>query len=413
MKAGFLKGGKSSREEREDAAGTKTWSEDMLIAMAEVLKDVLEENSAAGRMDLERRVRSGTGAKEVITGHGHIHYVNPEDAQNVQSDVASRLIAEHTKLSSLQDYVPAITEQTATMFEKVVARGRQEGQSMNAETELQVQRDIMKECLVRHILKSINTANSESYAAGSSDAGLLATPQGYFGGDLNSLSGDCIRDLMEKGYGVVDNFLGGKTVEDVFSEMEYLDFDGKFTDVQQQKMIGMRSDKISWLSFDDLDREKQPGLGVLCKKLISIPFELNLKCSLMLQANATFQLSLYGKRAYYKKHVDSGYESLNNGRKITAIYYANPNWSEGDGGQLRVYKRRPNPYQIAAGGVDADPPDLKEEEIEPRGDRLVLLRSRDVPHEVMESRCKRFAVSLWLMGPPGPGDQPDSHHART
>ena len=42
--------------------------------------------------------------------------------------------------------------------------------------------------------------------------------------------------------------------------------------------------------------------------------------------------------------------------------------------------------------------------------RLVLFRSRDMPHEVLENRHKRFAVSLYLPGPAGPGDQPDGKH---
>lgn len=44
------------------------------------------------------------------------------------------------------------------------------------------------------------------------------------------------------------------------------------------------------------------------------------------------------------------------------------------------------------------------EDVDPLGGRLVLFRSRDVPHEVLPTSRKRFAVSLWLPGPAGPGD---------
>jgi len=309
-------------------------------------------------------------------------------------------------------------EQAGEIFSRVQQRGKDDGMSMDAETEVKVLRDVVKECLIRHVLKLINMDNSGTSAAGSHDAGLLATPQGYFGGDLDSFGRDVIRDLMEKGYGYQDDFVDDNTVRDVFKEIEYMEYDGKLVEVQQQKMTGYRSDKIQWLTYEALDREKQPGLVTLMKKMISIPFELNKKCSLYLQANSTFQISYYAKGAYYKRHIDGGYEDLNNGRKITAIFYANPCWSEADGGQLRVYKRKLNPFQIEhMKSKGQEVPDQTKHEVEedivPLGGRLVLFRSRDIPHEVLPSGGKRFAVSLWLMGPAGPGDQPEGHHAKT
>lgn len=308
--------------------------------------------------------------------------------------------------------------QATELFVRVQQRGKTDGMSMDAETEVSVLRSVIKECLIRHVLKLINTDNSGSSASGSHDAGLLATPQGYFGGDLNSFGSDAIRGLMEHGYGYTDDFVDDDTTRDVYKELEFLEFDGKMVEVQQQKMTGYRTDKIYWLTYEALDREKQPGLVTLMKKMISIPFELNKKCSLYLQASSTFQIACYPKNAYYKRHVDGGYDNLNNGRKVTAIFYANPSWSEGDGGHLRVYKRKLNPFQIEdmkAKGSEVPDQAAHEvaEEIEPLGGRLVLFRSRDVPHEVLPTNQKRFAISLWLMGPPGPGDMPDGHHAKT
>jgi len=274
--------------------------------------------------------------------------------------------------------------------------------------------------LIRDILKAINNANSGTHAAGSVDGGLLATPGGYYAGDLNELKGDCIRGLMERGYGYQDEFMGGTLVDNVFKELELLEFDGKFTDVQQQKLIGIRTDKICWFTPDDVDREKQPGLSAVFKKLISIPFELNKKCNLCLQGSASFQLACYPKGGHYNQHVDSGYDNLNNGRKISAVYYANPSWSESDGGCLRVFKRQLNPYEIEKMKKDGvEVPEQKKmetevlEDVVPYGDRLVLFRSRDMPHEVRPTKRKRFAISMWVMGPPGPGDQPDGYYTPT
>merc|ERR1712137_648206 len=207
---------------------------------------------------------------------------------------------------------------------------------------------------------------------------------------------------MEKGYGYQDEFMDDTTMRDVYNEMEYLDFDGKFVDVQQQKMTGYRKDRIGWFTLESLDREKQPGLVALFKKMISIPFELNKKCSLYLQASATFQLSCYPAKGFYKRHVDGGYEDLNNGRKITAVFYPNRSWSSDHGGKIRLYRRQPNPFQVAKAkekGVEAPAPgtDEVEEEVEPLAGRLLLFRSRDMPHEVTVCSQKPYAISLWLM----------------
>lgn len=315
--------------------------------------------------------------------------------------------------------VAPVIEQANKIFNNVVEKGKREGcHPMDTETEIQVTRDVIKECLIRQVLKKVNEDNSGNFASGSHDAGLLATPQGY-PGELDSFSADSLRGLMENGYGWQDGFVDEDTCNNVLKELEYLDYDGKLVEVQQQKMTGYRSDRILWLTYESLDREKQPGLVTLMKKMISIPFELNKKCSLYLQASGNFHLACYPPKAFYKKHIDGGYDDINNGRKITAIFYPN-SWSQAEGGgQLRVYKRRPNPFQIEhlqKQGQEVPGKELKdvmEEEIEPQGGRIVLFRSRDVPHEVVATMQKRYAVTLWLMGPPGPGDQPEGHHAKT
>mmetsp|Transcript_29055 Transcript_29055/g.76827 ORF Transcript_29055/g.76827 Transcript_29055/m.76827 type:complete len:420 (-) Transcript_29055:50-1309(-) len=419
MKGGFLDKAiardAANRPKASVAPGKKEWDQETLDCTVKVFLDILNENNAIAKNDLERRVRSGTGVREFRSRCcGAPDTPVPKEDQ----DIAYRLITENTKPSALAEMVAPVMEQAAAIYGRVKDKGKQDRMVMDSETETKVLRDVLKECIIRHILKLINNENSGVIAAGSHDAGLLATPQGYFGGDLNTFSADCVRDLMEKGYGYQDNFVDDTVLDDVFSELDFLDADGRYTEVQQQKMTGYRTDRILWLNYEGLDREKQPGLVALMKLMISVPFELNKKCNLYLQASSSFQLAAYPVKAFYKRHVDGGYDDLNNGRKITAIFYANKSWSSQDGGQLRVYKRRPNPYQVAKlTSQGAEAPEMEdmtiEEEIEPRGGRIVLFRSRDVPHEVLPCRRKRFAISLWLAGPPGPGDQPDDHHTPT
>eukprot|EP00971_Amphidinium_carterae_P267135 5299350-Amphidinium_carterae.1 len=73
MKGGFLK---PRPEKKDETKGTKDWDDKTLEMMVLVFQDVLDDKGRMVRLDIERRVRSGTGAKEVSTGHGHAHYVD-------------------------------------------------------------------------------------------------------------------------------------------------------------------------------------------------------------------------------------------------------------------------------------------------------------------------------------------------
>jgi len=417
MKGGFLERvidrEAAAKPKQPEVPGTKVWDEKTLEGTVKVFEEVLDEKSRLARNDLERRVRTGTGVREF---RGRCCGAPDTPMPGEEDDVASRLIRENTKPSVLRDMVGPVMEQVVEIFNRVKDKGRRDGMVMDSETECKVARDIVKECLIRYILKLINSDNSGVHASGSHDAGLLATPQGYTAGDLESFNPETIRNVMEKGYGIQDQWVDDNVVRQIYNELELLDFDGKLVEVQQQKMTGTRTDRIHWLTYDALDREKQPGLVTLFKKMISVPFELNKKCSLYLQASASFQISVYpAEKGFYKRHVDGGYEELNNGRKITAMFFANKTWAKEDRGPVQMYKRCPNPFQLAkigAGEVTSshNTDQELEEEIEPHGGRLLLFRSRDMPHEVLPARRKRYVVTLWLMGPPGPGDQPDDHH---
>ena len=157
-----------------------------------------------------------------------------------------------------------------------------------------------------------------------------------------------------------------------------------------------------------------------------------------------------GGGARYVRHVDNAGE---NGRLITALLYLNPEWEEGDGGELRVFRcLRGRDALAGAGFVECDAGSLSaadafetvarrresnrsadaprcsvllpardvaegvrdvativgggpEEtsakpvrltDVAPLGGRLVLFKSdARVPHEVLPARSPRYAVTLW------------------
>ena len=89
------------------------------------------------------------------------------------------------------------------------------------------------------------------------------------------------------------------------------------------------------------------------------------------------QLAVYAAGAGYRKHRDTLAGSAS--RRATVIYYANPTWAPGDGGELEVWE--PDGARV----------------IEPLADRTVVFRSSVVEHAVREVVLgPRVAVSGWL-----------------
>ncbi|KRX09708.1 hypothetical protein PPERSA_02580 [Pseudocohnilembus persalinus] len=68
-------------------------------------------------------------------------------------------------------------------------------------------------------------------------------------------------------------------------------------------------------------------------------------------------------------------------RQLTCVIYLNPEWKEGDGGEIVVWPFLEQPVKIA-----------------PKMDRAVLFRSDMVLHRVMPSKKERFCFSIWCDG---------------
>lgn len=327
--------------------------------------------------------------------------------QKDAEDSLGAMLDEWTKPAKLREIAGSVAERAATVYDNVKARGEAEGFSLSGEEEKQLRQDVLKEALVREIHACICTELRRERLRDCREGGLLANPKGYREGPLSYLTNETVRNLMKEGFAVQHGFLGEKMRQKIWKEAELLEYDGRFNEVFSQTMHELRTDYMCWMSSSDLDRETQQGLWQLFKAMQALPFELNKKATLCLQVSWVFQMAMFrADGAYYKKHIDAGYDpALDNGRKVTAIYYPNPpDWQEKDGGFLRLYPRRRKDVQLREGSA-AGPPDAEPlTDISPVGDTLVLFRSRDMPHQVLPCHRKRFAITLWMTGPAGPGD---------
>lgn len=355
-------------------------------------------------------------------GHHHPFTKDP-------GDTLGELLDEWTSRSRLRELVVPVAERSASVYAAAIQRGERDGLSLPSAAEAaQLRRDVTTEALLRTVQSTVSQEVRKRCLSDSHEGGLLANPSGYRGGHLDYLLPETIRGLMVDGVGLQSDFVGEEMRRKILRELELLEFDGAFSEVLSQNNGAIRTDSMCWRTLENLDREKEPGLSHLFKCMGALPFELNKKANLCLQASWTFHLACYSdKGAYYKKHMDSGFdEDSDNGRKVTCIYY--PNASQWDttvhGGALRLYGRetyrdfqerkkeqkkdvggqRVGAGSTSDGGGAEERPSKVLLDVTPKGDCLVLFRSREVPHEVLKTYKKRFAVSLWITGPAGPGD---------
>ena len=127
----------------------------------------------------------------------------------------------------------------------------------------------------------------------------------------------------------------------------------------------IRSDELAWVTPEDFPE------AVAC--FDALMTQLNERAWLGLR-RFDLQLARYQPGANYVRHRDAFPGDDN--RRITAIVYLNPGWSEADGGKLRLY-------------VD---PAI---DLEPRSDRLVVFRSELIEHEVLPAHAERWALTAW------------------
>ena len=98
----------------------------------------------------------------------------------------------------------------------------------------------------------------------------------------------------------------------------------------------------------------------------------------------------------YPLHIDNPQGlSVGDTRKLTCILYLNPDYQEGDGGELRIYHH----IETDTTGNDAFV------DVTPEGGRIVLFWSDEIPHEVLPTApdadssndaLDRWALTVWI-----------------
>lgn len=190
---------------------------------------------------------------------------------------------------------------------------------------------------------------------------------------------DFIADgLAEQGYAVCDQFLSQNEVRAILqtgsfdpgaSDLQRAGI-GKRQDLQINESI--RGDYIKWLEKNSTT----PALAVYLSRLEELMSFLNRSLYLSLK-DYEVHLTVYPPGSFYKRHLDQ-FRSDDH-RKLSVICYLNENWTEQDGGQLRMY------------------PDTGVLDIEPIAGRLVCFRSDHIEHEVLPASRNRLSITGWIL----------------
>lgn len=190
---------------------------------------------------------------------------------------------------------------------------------------------------------------------------------------------DTVADgLSESGYAVIDDFLSPAEVSDILSldgfKNGLLHFRKAGIGKQQDKQINetIRGDYIQWIDRQQAD----PALTVYLERLQGLISFLNQSLFLSLKDYEVHQ-TIYPIGSFYKRHLDQF--KKDDHRKLSVICYLNENWTENDGGQLRLYL----------------PEGVKD--YLPHAGRLVCFRSDQLEHEVLPATRERLSLTGWIL----------------
>jgi SM-20-related protein len=195
-----------------------------------------------------------------------------------------------------------------------------------------------------------------------------------------SLGDEEIQSLGERGWFTRASFLGEAEARRVHAEAKARVEAGQLRPAGIRRGAdhtldrATRGDFITWVTQD----EQGSGISRLRDAYAALAETLSAEAYLGL-GRFDLQLAWYpGDGALYARHVDAFPGQSN--RRVTAIYYLNPDWVPAHGGLLRLYPE--------GGPVD----------VEPTLDRLVVFLSERIEHEVLPSHAPRLALTAWFYG---------------
>ncbi len=218
---------------------------------------------------------------------------------------------------------------------------------------------------------------------------------------MSEIINQIIDQIAERKWAIMPDFLDKKLVKEMAQELTLLyekgDFRragiGKGTDWQVQGEI--RGDDVLWFDNVNLTALQQLYFDKIndLKTALNRVFYLGLK-----DLKTTFEchFAVYQPDKFYKKHLDqfkktnfqTNNSTQNLSRVISCVFYLNENWTQEDGGQLRIYHQENEQENEAQNELFTD--------VIPCAGTLVCLYSEDIWHEVLPTKRPRQSITGWL-----------------
>lgn len=219
---------------------------------------------------------------------------------------------------------------------------------------------------------------------------------------VNEHAKDICKGLQEKGYAIVDNFLGMETMDILRKEAEgfynnnsmVISQSTRFDPETQTVVTYDKHNVYSMQLMGGDDYEKGPRLHEYVVSLVKStvpPMLSTFPDSKLSPTLASNKLAVcIGDGSYYDKHFDNtGLDT----RKLTVIYYMQKKWRPECGGQFRIFDGR-----IDDNGDTV----VTTTDIPPLGDRMLVFWADQIVHSVLPSfaprgkQDHRYALTVWL-----------------
>jgi SM-20-related protein len=144
----------------------------------------------------------------------------------------------------------------------------------------------------------------------------------------------------------------------------------------RQRQADIRSDATRWL--DGASAAQRTFLAAMEQLRLALNSRLYLG---LFDFEAHY--AHYPPGAFYRRHCDVFRAAASDGkprRVLSAVFYLNDAWCEGDGGELLLW----------------DDADRAIARIAPLGGSAVFFLSDEIPHEVLPARADRYSIAGWF-----------------
>ncbi|KAH9106952.1 hypothetical protein AeMF1_017584 [Aphanomyces euteiches] len=259
------------------------------------------------------------------------------------------------------DLMPKVQAKATSVLENVKRKAAAQGEFMDAATETALRPQVLREAFGREVLAMIQRVAVAKHAVLAQDTRCIADPHAERA-TWDILGSSTLDSLFNTGVGIQDAFLGEDFIPLLKSDVARM---------WKQNQLVETADRtfMRFVSIEDTS-ESFPALAEILDKLLSIPYEINLKrqsqlCAEESIAGATSVVA-FPRGVGQPLRLDCGTDAAtDNGYRLSCLYAV-----QSTNDQI-VHLQRATKQASKS-----------EEHVEVVSDRLVLFKSQEVLHEL-------------------------------